>query len=562
MGAKWINIFENRRMRTGAACVAFALILYCAATSLIFSSETETKEQSQTALATFVGPGNPDLPAPAGAPLSSSAQSADAPPQAASASFSPAAQDEATQAVALPPVASAAGQEKGEVLPHKDRAGALPFSSSAAHFNLLKMGREGSTLLVIGGIQGDEPGGFSAAALLASAYRIRKGRVWVVPDLNFPSILQRHRGIFGDMNRKFASLDASDPEYDIISRIKGILLDEEVDLILNLHDGSGFYRPTWEDKLRNPKRWGQALIIDQEEMTRPPFLLEKTAGRVETEVNRALMDPGHRYHINNTLTAQGNEEMAKTLSWFAVRNGKPAFGIEASKEFGTEYRSYYHLRVIEAFMDFLGIEFERGFPLDPKGVLGALNSNILLSAFNDRVILHLDDVRPQLWRVPFRKNDPCPAIRGSKPLLALVQDKQGWRVAYGNHTLTRINPEFFDFDESLHKIDLILDGQAHSVRPGEIVQVREAFRVNVPEGFRVNAIGAQKEVNGSEAGVLLKRKDFMPRFSVDRNASIYRVEVYKGKAFAGMLLVRFGPSPVLRERPLTADQGPESDLGF
>jgi hypothetical protein len=38
--------------------------------------------------------------------------------------------------------------------------------------------------------------------------------------------------------------------------------------------------------------------------------------------------------------------------------------------------------------------------------------------------------------------------------------------------------------------------------------------------------------------------------------------VYKGKAFAGMILVRFGHAPVLREGPLTAGEGPESDLGF
>ncbi|MDR2801574.1 MAG: deacylase [Desulfovibrio sp.] len=440
--------------------------------------------------------------------------------------------------------------------------GVLPFAPPAAHFNLLKMGgADGSTLLVIGGIQGDEPGGFSAAAILSFAYRIHKGRLWVVPDLNFPSILRRSRGVSGDMNRKFAALDVSDPEFEAVSRIKSILLDEEVDLVLNLHDGSGFYRPSWEDKLRNPQRWGQSLIIDQEKMIFPPFLLKETAGRVEAEVNGALLDPAHRYHIYNTLTAEGNKEMAKTLSWFSVRNGKPAFGIEASKEFTTEYRTYYHLRVVEAFMRLLGIEFERDFVLNPKGVRAALNSNILLSAFEDRVILHLDNVRPRLFRIPFKK-DCLPDVRGSKPLLALVREKDEWRVAYGNNTLTHINPEFMDFDESLQTMELIVDGKATSVNPGDIVQVREYFMVNVPEGYRVNAIGAQKEVRGSEAGVLLRRKDFMPRFSLDKDASIFRVEAYKGKAFSGMILVRFGDAAGRPVKSLTAGSGPESELGF
>ena len=65
-----------------------------------------------------------------------------------------------------------------------------------------------------------------------------------------------------------------------------------------------------------------------------------------------------------------------------------------------------------------------------------------------------------------------------------------------------------------------------------------------------------------DAGVALARKDFQPRFSVDKSATTYRVEVYKGKAFAGMLLVRFGQAEPGSKEPLTATKGPESALGF
>ncbi len=59
----------------------------------------------------------------------------------------------------------------------------------------LKSGRPGPTLLVIGGIQGDEPGGFTAGSLLVTDYRIERGEVWVVPNLNFESIIKRSRGV-------------------------------------------------------------------------------------------------------------------------------------------------------------------------------------------------------------------------------------------------------------------------------------------------------------------------------------------------------------------------------
>jgi predicted deacylase len=140
------------------------------------------------------------------------------------------------------------------------------FANGHLDFTLHKLesGRAGTTLLVVGGIQGDEPGGFNAASLLATEYKIRKGNVWVVPNLNFKSIIKRSRGVYGNLNRKFASIKSKDPEFNTIEKIKKIILDEQVDVILNLHDGSGFYRSRYVDPMHNPKRWGQSVIIDQE----------------------------------------------------------------------------------------------------------------------------------------------------------------------------------------------------------------------------------------------------------------------------------------------------------
>lgn len=439
----------------------------------------------------------------------------------------------------------------------------LHFTSSLSSFNWEQLGTDsGPTLLIIGGIQGDEPGGFSAAALISTQYRITSGSVWVVPDLNFASIVKRSRGLFGDMNRKFAHLDPKDPEFAIVERVKSILLDDRVDLILNLHDGSGFYRPTHEGPLHNPNRWGQSVIIDQEEMDHPHFgSLHAMARTAAEEANKALLRPGHKYHIHNTHTQLGDKEMEKSLSWFAVRSGKPAFGVEASKEFGTEQRAYYHVLIIESFMRQMGIEFERRFELSPSGVLAALNSDLMLSAFGNRLLLPLDDARSSLANLPFKKGSE-PEVRSTKPLLTLVRDKSEWRVAYGNRTLTKVTPAFMDFDESLETVDMLLDGEAYTFNIGEMVSVKESFMVRHMEGYRVNAIGARKEINGTEAEVLLVKEDFLPRYSVDKGATTFRVEIYKGKAFAGMILVRFGDGPPASGDPLTATVGPESDLGF
>ena len=107
------------------------------------------------------------------------------------------------------------------LLPH-----GLAAHSLGLQFTLHKKGTpDGPTLLVIGGIQGDEPGGFTAASLIVTDYEITSGNVWVVPNLNFESIVRSARGVHGDMNRKFHHIHASDPEYEAVQDIKRLILD-------------------------------------------------------------------------------------------------------------------------------------------------------------------------------------------------------------------------------------------------------------------------------------------------------------------------------------------------
>ena len=118
---------------------------------------------------------------------------------------------------------------------------------------------DGNTLMIIGGIQGDEPGGFLSADLYADI-SLAKGNLIVVPRANFFSIIMKHRGPDGDMNRQFGDPVTAKRHKKIVQVLKGLIA--ESDLFLNLHDGSGFYRPIWEGPMANPKRYGQSLIAD------------------------------------------------------------------------------------------------------------------------------------------------------------------------------------------------------------------------------------------------------------------------------------------------------------
>lgn len=435
-------------------------------------------------------------------------------------------------------------------------------------FTLHRLGPGGGpTLLVFGGIQGDEPGGFSAASLLVTHYDISKGSVWVVPNLNFPSIVSNARGLKGDMNRKFAFVAPNDPDYEAVNRVQELIRDPRVDLVLNLHDGSGFYRHTWEDKLRNPRRWGQCIVIDQERLDEENGaesrfkdlngLAENVAGRVNQRALHSL----HAYHIKNTHTRNNDRDMEKTLSYFAVCEGKAAFGLEASKELAPGLRAYYHACLLEAFMQEMGIEFTRRFPLSPKGVLLALNQNVSIRFVDERTVLPLDNARAQTQGfIPLPKDETVTAL-ASNPLLVVLPDRDGrWKVMYGSRRLTSFTPEFMDMDHSIGGMSVLVDGKKKAVRFGEMLRVNESFLVKGKRGYRVNAIGAEKSPegagDGSEHDVELRAEDFAPRFSMDRDGHIFRVEVYRDQLFCGMFTVNFGPeTPDLPITPLTARAG-------
>lgn len=400
----------------------------------------------------------------------------------------------------------------------------------------------GPTILVVGGIQGDEPGGFHAASLLVTNYRFRYGNVWVVPNLNFESIIKRSRGVHGDMNRKFAKLSESDPDRQEVERIKALITDPRVSMILNLHDGSGFYRTQWKDKLHNPYRWGQSAIIDQEQLEGTPHDNIGELARASAEqANQALLDDEHRYQVKNTRTREGDKEMEKTLTYYAINRGKAAVGIEASKELPTHERVYYHLQVIEGFLKQLGMEYQRDFELQPQLVKRVIDDNIKVAFYQNRILLDLADAREQLRYVPLKKTSEI-EFTASNPLVAVLPKGKGYQVNYGNRRMTWLQPEYMGYDNSLKQMEIEVDRELQQVKPGSIIRVGKSFRVVPREGYRVNVIGWTRNGVRNEAGQDIELDTILKRYSVDRAGKVFRVEFYKGKEFSGMVLVRFDDS--------------------
>lgn len=222
----------------------------------------------------------------------------------------------------------------------------------------------GKTLMLIGGIQGDEPGGYLTADLYADI-SLKKGNLIVVPRANFYSILLNQRnGLTGDMNRKFAENKENqmDMELEIVSILKKLI--GESDCLLNLHEGSGFFSPVWVDEMENPNRFGQSIIYDSAqyfaEKTQQNLDLEALANRVISEVNRQIPNKRFQFRANNhntVSTTTSHPEQRKSATYYALTQANiPAFGVETSKSIrSNREKVQYHKLVVNAFMKQFGI---------------------------------------------------------------------------------------------------------------------------------------------------------------------------------------------------------------
>jgi len=191
---------------------------------------------------------------------------------------------------------------------------------------------EGPTIMVQGGIQGDEPSGYITAQLLTHC-RVLKGNLIIVPRANVPSINLMKRQVNVDMNRCF-DRDYNRYYEDRLARVVRFLLSHS-DALIHLHEGSGFYNPTYVDQLRNPQRYGQSIIVDTL-VFGEDIELGETVKRVLDELNPGITPPDYRFQLFNTETFAADSpypEMRKSLTCYALQTlNIPAVAVEVSKD--------------------------------------------------------------------------------------------------------------------------------------------------------------------------------------------------------------------------------------
>ncbi len=113
----------------------------------------------------------------------------------------------------------------------------------------------GPTVLVTGGVHGNEPAGYKAAAELIDE-EIKCGTLLVLPNANQIAIDKNLRSpsATGNLNRKFPTTANGSAEGTLAKAILAMMKDYEVDWVLDLHEGANY------SKLSSTSSVGQSVI--------------------------------------------------------------------------------------------------------------------------------------------------------------------------------------------------------------------------------------------------------------------------------------------------------------
>jgi hypothetical protein len=418
----------------------------------------------------------------------------------------------------------------------------LLFYSLQATIQLIKKENldSNTTLLVIGGIHGDEPGGYFAASILATHYEIQSKNLWIVPNLNKESIQENSRGIHGDMNRKFSVIDFQDKDKETIEDIKKIILEKNVSLVLNLHDGNGFYRKEKQGNIFNPNAWGQTCVIDQCKLkeNQPFGDLNEIASIVKENLNKKLLQKHHTFDVKNTNTKFEDEAMQLSLTYFAVTNNKPAFAIESSKNLPSlSEKVFYQLLAIEEFMKIMDISYIRKFDFNEKELAKIIEENGFLN-INNNISLNLDNIKKYLSYIPIKSKDNL--FDFSHPL-GEIKDENGEVAVYiANKKIVNLRPQYFEISVACpDKYEIEIDGNTTFIEKASSFSITDDFKILKNRDLRVNVIGYSARGVHDESDILLNRSSISDQYSLDNDNKVYRVEFYKNDEFCTMLMAKF-----------------------
>ena len=416
--------------------------------------------------------------------------------------------------------------------------------------------KPGLTVLIFGGIHGDEPGAHFSPEVL-SQIQLIKGNLIIVPRVNFPSIMLNRRQIYGDMNRKFGDeAKPNDPDADVVNLLKKLM--GEAHVFINLHDAYGFHRETYISKKYNQHCYGQSLIIDcgnfYSKKLERQIDLAAIGERILERVNKQIENKDHHFGFwdHNSLDPSTNfPEMKKSATYYALTaHSIPAFGLETSKDLPSlDYKVSYQLLVVKEILQEFGLEFVYPLPVVKVPVLywvEFLKNGKDTVRVNENTNLRLEPGDKIVVRDIFSNYDT-----------GLSADILGWgnindmnkEFLFENATNILVKKNHLTMgkvflrkyqDNSVREIVLNVNGEEIIIPNwGKItINAGQFFEI---KGTRPEFPGVRFDVRGfslpagraDDSGVKIYPAKLLKKYSFKEEGVVYFTKIYIGNSFAG-----------------------------
>lgn len=198
-------------------------------------------------------------------------------------------------------------------------------------------GVNGPTVMIIGGMHGNEPAGYLAARRFAKV-RPRRGRLIVIPEANRLAVKAGARigGHPGDLNRDFPRTRSENPDSTLAKSIWSLVMQTKPDYLLDLHEGYDFHK-------QNSRSVGQTIIYY------PKGDTVKMAQAMQSSANARISDSRHEFSLMK-YPVKGS--LARSSSMFTRAK---TMIIETSKRQPIDVRVDQHTNMINAALERLGM---------------------------------------------------------------------------------------------------------------------------------------------------------------------------------------------------------------
>ena len=220
---------------------------------------------------------------------------------------------------------------------------------------------EGPTILILGGMHGNEPAG-PAAADAISSWSVKRGRLVVVPRMNLPALAANQRLIpemtepEGNLNRHFPIGAAVTP--GVATDLWGLLEHVKPDWVLDLHEGYDYHR-------LNSGSVGSSVIACKDERA------TELAKKMIAAVDATIEEEGRKFtFIQNPIAgsfARAAWENANIPSMILETTyGLFPVSDEEERRYSISYRARQHRLMVYTFLSELGLgPCERDTLIDP-----------------------------------------------------------------------------------------------------------------------------------------------------------------------------------------------------